>query len=66
MDDFIGKLKEEKKALGEKLDKLNVFRDSEKIRELEYEQQRLIARQEVYMRKYYNCLVLRLDLLKKN
>jgi len=66
MGDFIARIKDEKKELKDKLDKLSSFLDSEKFNELDKNQQRLLRKQHSAMDEYYNCLVLRLDLLESN
>lgn len=60
MDDFKTRLIEEQKQLEEKLDKLNDFNDSEKLKTIDPVQQSLLRIQAGAMYTYNECLKERL------
>ena len=63
MDDFIGRLKEERVELEEKLNKLNAFNQSEKFKTVGDDQRSLLLIQAGAMYTYLECLKARLDRL---
>ena len=62
---LISKLEKEHKKLGKKCDRLYKFLESDKVTKLDPVMQQWLPNQLMYMRGYANCLVNRIDLLKK-
>lgn len=58
------RMREELKALAEKLEKLNVFIGTEKYAGLDYHSRQLMQRQRDAMQVYHDILQDRVDLLK--
>ena len=65
MNDFLERLKEEQKLLDEKINKLKLFIDTSKFKELNEVQRYWLRQQLGAMKNYNRCLIERLKDLKQ-
>lgn len=63
MADFKERLQEEKAQLEERLNKLDTFLQSEKVKEIDHVQKALLQVQSTAMNTYLQCLLERLERL---
>lgn len=66
MEDFVKRLITEESELSEKIEKLGLFLDTEKFKELDIEMQNLMIEQYNYMHQYDQVLVKRIALLNND